>query len=434
MNLPLDQVIRRVVQDPGFRSAAEHAGQRAADLAGVPLTDLTAVLEGDLVTLHHRGAHPLLVMQLAGALGIDPMQRFGADHPAHDLTERETMKITVDLERCEGFASCVVSAPELFDLDDERNVAVVLEPVAGDARALALEAAASCPVRAITVIDPPVDEPQPPAARPVTDGVSLDAVATAVERLHQAAVTGTPCAPVRDVLPPTLAAGYAVQQVLSARAVAVGRRAVGRKVGLTNPVVQRQLGVDQPDLGVLFEDMAVADGGTVDAGRLIQPRIEAEVALILGADLAGPDLTTEHVRAAVAEVAAALEIVDSRIAGWDISLVDTVADNASSGLFVLGSQRRPLDDLDLRAVRMTLCDDDGEVSTGTGADCLGDPLAALAWLAAAARDLGQPLRAGDVVLSGALGPMVPVRAGATYTAEVSGLGPVAVTFGAGEPA
>ncbi|GAB4079103.1 2-keto-4-pentenoate hydratase [Modestobacter muralis] len=344
------------------------------------------------------------------------------------------MKITVDHERCEGFASCVVSAPDLFDLDDERNVAVVLEPVAADARALALEAAASCPVRAITVLDPPVVEASLPTARPVPEAASPDAVAIAVERIRQAAVTGTPCAPVRDVLPPTLAAGYAVQQVLSARAVADGRRVVGRKVGLTNPVVQRQLGVDQPDLGVLFEDMAVADGGTVGAGRLIQPRIEAEVALILGADLTGPDLTSGHLRAAVAEVVAALEIVDSRIAGWDISLVDTVADNASSGLFVLGSQRRPLDDLDLRTVRMTLREDDDEVSTGTGADCLGDPIAALAWLAAAARDLGQPLRAGDIVLSGALGPMVPVRGGATYTAELSGLGPVAVTFGAGEPA
>jgi 2-keto-4-pentenoate hydratase len=219
--------------------------------------------------------------------------------------------------------------------------------------------------------------------------------------------------------------------VLSARAVAAGRRAVGRKIGLTNPVVQRQLGVDQPDLGVLFEGMAVDDGGTVAAGRLIQPRIEAEVAMVLGADLDGPDLTTEHVRAAVAEVAAALEVVDSRIADWDISFMDTVADNASSGLFVLGSHRRPLDDLDLRAVRMTLCEDGGEVSTGTGADCLGDPIAALAWLAGAARDLGQPLRAGDIVLTGALGPMVAVRAGATYTAEVSCLGSVSVTFATG---
>lgn len=344
------------------------------------------------------------------------------------------MKITVDPERCEGFASCVISAPDIFDLDDERNVAIVLEPATGiDARGQALEAAASCPVRAITVHDAPAAEDQLSAVGPLPAGVSAEAVATAVDRLADAAATGTPCAPVRDVLPATLAAGYAVQQVFSARAVASGRRVVGRKVGLTNPVVQRQLGVDQPDLGVLFEDMAVPAGGTVDARRLIQPRIEAEVALVLGADLDGPDLTEQRVRAAVAEVVAALEIVDSRIAGWDITLVDTVADNASSGLFVLGEDRRPLGDLDLRTVRMTLHADDVEVSSGTGADCMGDPLSALVWLAGAARDLGQPLRAGDIVLSGALGPMVAVRAGVTYAAAVSGLGPVAVTFGAPGP-
>jgi 2-keto-4-pentenoate hydratase len=340
------------------------------------------------------------------------------------------MRITVDLERCEGFASCVITAPDIFDLDDERSVAVVLEPAAGvHPRVQALEAAASCPVRAITVHDAAGDERHLSSGRPLPDGVSAEAVAAAVDRLAHAAATGSPCAPVRDVLPATLAAGYAVQQVFSARAVTSGRRAVGRKVGLTNPEVQRQLGVDHPDLGVLFEDMAVPAGGTIDAGRLIQPRIEAEVALVLGADLDRPDLTEEHVRAAVAEVVAALEIVDSRIAGWDITLVDTVADNASSGLFVLGEDRRPLDDLDLRPVRMTLRADDVEVSSGTGTDCMGDPLTALLWLAAAARDLGQPLRAGDIVLSGALGPMVAVQAGATYAAAISGLGSVAVTFG-----
>jgi 2-keto-4-pentenoate hydratase len=254
---------------------------------------------------------------------------------------------------------------------------------------------------------------------------TIDAAAA---RLQQAADTGVPCAPVRDLLPMSLEAGYAVQQVLTAGALAAGRRIVGRKIGLTNPRVQAQLGVDTPDLGVLFEDMAVADGGTVEVDQLLQPRIEAEVALVLGADLDGDDLSPARVRASVDRVVASLEIVDSRIAGWDISLVDTVADNASSGRFVLGGNPVPLRDLDLRAVRMSMLEDGREVSSGTGADCLGDPLAALTWLAAAARDLGAPLRAGDVVLSGALGPMVPVVPGATYSAEVTGLGPVTVTF------
>jgi 2-keto-4-pentenoate hydratase len=264
-----------------------------------------------------------------------------------------------------------------------------------------------------------------PPSRDLPDGPATD---EAVARLQQAADTGIPCAPVRDLLPVTLEAGYAVQQVLTARALDAGRRIVGRKIGLTNPKVQAQLGVGTPDLGVLFEDMAVADGGTVEIGRLLQPRIEAEVAMVLGADLDGDDVSPDRVRAAVDRVVASLEIVDSRIAGWDISLVDTVADNASSGLFVLGADAVPLGDLDLRAVRMSMLEDGREVSTGTGADCLGDPLAALRWLATAARDLGAPLRAGDVVLSGALGPMVPVRPGATYAAEVTGLGPVTVTF------
>jgi 2-keto-4-pentenoate hydratase len=265
----------------------------------------------------------------------------------------------------------------------------------------------------------------PPPSADLPDAAAIDAAAA---RLQRATDTGVPCAPVRDLLPMRLEAGYAVQQVLTAGALTAGRRIVGRKIGLTNPRVQAQLGVDTPDLGVLFEDMAVADGGTVEVDQLLQPRIEAEVALVLGADLDGDDLSPERVRASVDRVVASLEIVDSRIAGWDISLVDTVADNASSGRFVLGGNPVPLRDLELSAVQMSMLEDGREVSSGTGADCLGDPLAALRWLAAAARDLGAPLRAGDVVLSGALGPMVPVRPGATYSAEVTGLGPVTVTF------
>jgi 2-keto-4-pentenoate hydratase len=259
-----------------------------------------------------------------------------------------------------------------------------------------------------------------------------DVVEQAADRLQQAADTRTPCAPVRDLLPVELRAGYMVQQVLTARALLAGRRVVGRKIGLTNPRVQAQLGVDQPDIGVLFDDMAVPEGGTVDITGLLQPRIEAEVAMVLGADLGGDDLGPQIVRAAVDQVVASLEIVDSRIAGWDITIADTVADNASSGLFVLGGSPVALADLDLSRVEMSMREDGQVISTGTGADCLGDPLAALTWLATAARDLGAPLRAGDVVLSGALGPMVPVRPGATYTADVTGLGSVRVTFSTGE--
>jgi 2-keto-4-pentenoate hydratase len=258
----------------------------------------------------------------------------------------------------------------------------------------------------------------------------------AAGRLLAAARDRAPCAPVRDLLgADDVAAGYAVQRLLTEQALAGGRRIIGRKVGLTSEAVQRQLGVDQPDFGVLFADMARTETAPVDMADLLQPRIEAEVAFVLRSDLDAaeldtPDLSLDGVRAAVGYVVAAFEIVDSRIAGWDISLADTVADNASSGLYVLGAEHRPLDGLDLTAVTMTMTASGEVVSSGTGAACLGDPARALLWLARTARDYGAPLRPGDLVLSGALGPMVPVRPGATYRAELGGLGPVQASFSA----
>jgi 2-keto-4-pentenoate hydratase len=256
-----------------------------------------------------------------------------------------------------------------------------------------------------------------------------DAVRAAAARLEKAQRTRTACAPVRDLLPDTdVATGYAVQANLTHARLARGHRIVGRKIGLTSPAVQAQLGVNRPDFGVLFDDMACPPDTMIDVTRLLQPRIEAEIAFVLKDDLDGP--INEHVaRAAVGEVTAALEIVDSRIAGWDITIVDTIADNASSGLYVLGDTRIPLGERDLRTVEMTMTDQTGQtVSNGTGAACLGDPVAALTWLARTTQELGSPLRAGDVVLSGALGPMVEVTPGATYTAQLSGLGTVHACF------
>ncbi|MER6006498.1 fumarylacetoacetate hydrolase family protein [Nonomuraea angiospora] len=199
----------------------------------------------------------------------------------------------------------------------------------------------------------------------------------------------------------------------------------GRKIGLTSPAVQQQLGVDQPDFGVLFADMEVT--GTAPTGQLLQPKVEAEIAFVLADDLTG-DLDLPTVRAAVEYAVPALEIVDSRIADWDITITDTVADNASSGLYVLGAERLPLSAFEPVEATMRMYADDQLVSQGTGAACLGDPLNALLWLARTARDLGDPLRAGQVILSGALGPMVPVSPGTTVKAEISGLGIVIVTF------
>ncbi|MFC8077159.1 2-keto-4-pentenoate hydratase [Streptomyces sp. NPDC057307] len=258
------------------------------------------------------------------------------------------------------------------------------------------------------------------------------AVAEASRRLTAARESHRPCPPVRDLLPPDdIHAAYAVQARWVAGREAAGARVTGRKIGLTSPKVQAQLGVDQPDFGFLLDEMACADGAHVDIGRLIRPKIEAEVAFVLATDLDTEDLGPAEVAAATGHVVAALEIVDSRIADWDISLVDTVADNASSGLFVLGSEPRPLDGLDLAACAMVLRRGDDVVSTGTGAECLGGPALAVAWLARTARAHGRPLRAGDIVLSGALGPMVPVTPGDVFEAEITGLGTVRTSFTGG---
>ena len=258
---------------------------------------------------------------------------------------------------------------------------------------------------------------------------SVDAPATALGRLAGARAARRPCAPVRDLLPSgDIGAAYAVQSAWVAARLAAGDTVVGRKIGLTNPVVQAQLGVDQPDFGTLLATMDCAPGEPIDTGRLLQPRIEAEVAFVLARDLDAPDIGADDVLAATGAVVAALEIVDSRVADWDISIVDTIADNASSGLFTLGAEHRPPAGLDLAACPMRLLRGAQEVSTGSGAACLGHPAVAVAWLAATARSYGRPLRAGEIVLSGALGPMVPVVAGDRFTAEIGGLGRVTALF------
>ena len=171
--------------------------------------------------------------------------------------------------------------------------------------------------------------------------------AEALDRLNQARTTRRPCSPVRDLLPADdVDAAYAVQSAWSAQQVAGGARIVGRKVGLTNPVVQKQLGVDQPDFGVLLDTMACPADVPIDITRTLQPKIEAEIAFVLAQDLTAPVIGPADVAAATAYVVAALEIVDSRIAAWDIDIVDTVADNASSGLFALGDQHIELGELD----------------------------------------------------------------------------------------
>jgi len=263
-----------------------------------------------------------------------------------------------------------------------------------------------------------------------------DAIRAAVARLAEAQATRVPCPPVRDLIgTDDLPAAYAVQQGLVQGRIAAGARVVGRKIGATSEAVQRQLGVDQPDFGYLLDDMDVSpregQGEAVSMRTLLQPRVEGEVAFVLAHDIDpadGADITLEAVRDAVEVALPALEIVDSRIADWAIGFTDTVADNASSGLFVVGTDGRSLADLEPRDVVMSLTINGEERSAGTGAACLGDPLEALRWLAVQAHRFGDPLRAGHLILSGALGPFVPFAPGDRVEATISGFEPLRVTF------
>ena len=249
--------------------------------------------------------------------------------------------------------------------------------------------------------------------------------------LRAAAQGAKPVAPLRDTYPGMTADdAYAIQAIHTTQRIAEGRRLVGSKIGLTSAAVQRQLGVDQPDFGALLDDMAYGDGETIPMSVLQQPKIEAEIAFVLGRDLDMPNPTHHEVLQAVDYVVPALEVVGSRIADWNIRFVDTVADNASSGVYVLGATPMSPRGLDLGLAGMCLARRGEPVSTGVGAACLGHPVNALVWLARTMARLGKPMRAGEVVLSGALGPMVAVQAGDVFECHIHGVGSVRAEFAA----
>jgi 2-keto-4-pentenoate hydratase len=268
---------------------------------------------------------------------------------------------------------------------------------------------------------------------PLAASTTSAAISDAADRLHLAAERGTPCAPVSDLIS-TPAEAYAAQEINTERKLTSGARLVGRKIGLTSAAVQRQLGVSQPDYGMLFADMAVDEGADVPLGRLLQPKVEAEIAFVLGRDLPHDDTTVAETMRAIEYAVAAIEVVDSRIADWKIGFVDTVADNASSGLFVIGSRPVALDAFDPVMCGMVMERRGEPVSVGAGKACLGSPVSAAAWLARTMAAAGRPLQAGDTILSGALGPMVAVAPGDVVEARISGLGTVTASFAAGGPA
>ena len=247
--------------------------------------------------------------------------------------------------------------------------------------------------------------------------------------LRDAARTGEFVAPLRETYPTIDAdSAYGIQRLNTEWRLQQGRRTVGCKIGLTARSVQAQLGVDRPDFGMLFDDMGYGDSEPVPAAILQQPKIEAEVAFVMGRDLDGGSPSMVDLINGIAYALPALEIVGSRIANWNIKFVDTVADNASSSAYVLGSSPRKLSDFDLRLCGMVMNRRGEPVSTGAGAACLGNPLNAVLWLARTMAELGSPLRAGDLVLSGALGPMVPVQPGDVIEARINGLGAVKAIF------
>lgn len=256
---------------------------------------------------------------------------------------------------------------------------------------------------------------------------------TLAERLRDAYGRGA-VPPLRDGLEPGDVDGaYAVQEINTRHWLAEGRRIVGRKIGLTSKAVQAQLGVDQPDFGVLFEDMEIADGGVLKVDRALQPKAEAEVAIILGRDLDRVDAKADDVFAAADYAVAAIEIVDSRIADWKITFADTVADNGSSAFFVLGADRKALGNLDLYTCGMALEVNGAITAVGSGAACLGHPLNAAAWLARTLAERGEGLKAGDILLTGALGPMAAIRPGDVISAQIGGLGRVGFSYAGVRP-
>lgn len=252
--------------------------------------------------------------------------------------------------------------------------------------------------------------------------------------LRQALAQRSPCAPLTSSMPSlSVEDAYAIQAHNVALRIASGldakpARLVGHKIGITSRAVMEWLEVDQPDFGCLLSDMVVPDGGVAETSWLLQPRIEGEIAFVLRRRLAGPGVTAADVLAATDFLLPALEIIDSRIADWKITYPDTIADNASSGLFVLGADPARPRGVDLGLAGMVLRKNGRVVSTGVGAACLDHPVNAVRWLANKLGEMGHALEAGHVILSGALGPVCPVSSGDEVEVEIAHVGRCSVRF------
>ncbi len=249
------------------------------------------------------------------------------------------------------------------------------------------------------------------------------------DQLYRALTSASPIAPLSESEPGlSVADAYRIQQHLVLRRTEAGERVVGKKIGVTSQAVMQMLGVSQPDFGYLLDGMVYPDGAAIEAATLIQPKAEGEIAFVLKKDLMGPGVSAADVLAATEGVMACFEIVDSRIRDWKITIADTVADNASCGAYVLGDRMVDPRALDLRTCGMVLEKNGEVVVTGAGAATMNSPVNAIVWLANTLGRLGIGLQAGEVILSGALGAMVPVKAGDHLRVSIAGIGGCAVRF------
>lgn len=241
----------------------------------------------------------------------------------------------------------------------------------------------------------------------------------------RAAYGGACLASLRDLLGETDSeTAYAIQDLNTRFWLGEGRRIVGRKVGLTSEVLRKRLSAAEPDYGILFDDMQLANGGSMARGSVAHPRVEGEIALVMSRDVTEPVFDAAEMLTYVEAAAPAIEIAGSRICDWAISLADTIADNASAGAFVIGEPVLPERLGDLASTRMSLSFNEVEVASGDGAQAHGSPLRSLLWLAARARLSGRPLLQGEIVLTGALAPMIDVPAPTRVEVRIEGLGAV----------
>ncbi|MEU8250338.1 2-keto-4-pentenoate hydratase [Nonomuraea sp. NPDC048916] len=261
------------------------------------------------------------------------------------------------------------------------------------------------------------------------DAGSVEKVDRAAVALLNAYSTGVPIQPLTTTYTDlSVSEAYAIQLAQVGDWIAGGAVVKGHKVGLTSAAMQRQLGVDQPDFGHLMDSMFHLDSDPIDTGRFLQPRIEPEIALVLGRRLSGPGVTAAEAVGAVEFALPALEIIDSRIADWRITLTDTIADNASSGGVVLGNRPVRPGDLDLSLTGCLLHRNGELVDTGAGGAALGSPINALVWLANTLGERGVALEAGHVVLPGSITAAIPVAAGDIVSATFGGIGSVTARF------